>query len=124
LKEASRALIEMANSRGGHDNITVVLIAVPANFKLVVRKHINWLPWIIGGIAGAILLLGAVSVFALGLLTLNGSATLTPTITSTPTRTEAPRATATAPPTMTILPTLSLPIAPTYTPWPTNTGTP
>jgi protein phosphatase len=36
LKEASRALIEMANSRGGHDNITVVFISVPANFKLVV----------------------------------------------------------------------------------------
>jgi hypothetical protein len=27
-------------------------------------------------------------------------------------------------PTMTILPTLSLPIAPTYTPWPTNTARP
>ena len=124
LKEASRALIEMANSRGGHDNITVVLISVPPNFKLVVRKHVNWLPWIIGGIAGTILLLGAVSVFALGLLARNGSATLTPTLTPTPARTATPPITATAPPTMTILPTLSLPLAPTYTPWPTNTGTP
>jgi hypothetical protein len=124
LKEASRALIEMANSRGGHDNITVVLISVPANFKLVVKKHRNWIPWIISGIVGAILLLGAVSVFALGLLVRNGSATLTPTVTLTPTQTETPFATATAPPTMTILPTLSLPIAPTYTPWPTNTPRP
>ena len=124
LKEASRALIEMANSRGGHDNITVVLISVPANFKLVVRKHVNWLPWIIGGIAGAIVLLGVASVFALGLLTRAGNATLTPTTTFTSTPTETPFMTATAPPTMTILPTLSLPIAPTYTPWPTNTGTP
>ena len=124
LKEASRALIEIANSRGGHDNITVVLIAVPANFKLVVRKHVNWLPWIIGGIAGAMLLLGVASVFALGLLTRNGDPTLTPTTTITPTPTETPFVTATAAPTMTILPTLSLPIAPTYTPWPTNTGTP
>jgi hypothetical protein len=39
LKEASRALVELANSRGGHDNITVVLVAVPADFKLVVKKN-------------------------------------------------------------------------------------
>ena len=124
LKEASRALIEIANSRGGHDNITVVLISVPPHFKLAVKKNINWVPWIIGGIAGAVLLLGAASVFALGLLTRGENASLTPTITPTPTRTPTPVLTATPPPTMTILPTLSIPIAPTYTPWPTNTGIP
>jgi serine/threonine protein phosphatase PrpC len=124
LKEASRALIEIANSRGGHDNITVVLISVPPNFKLVIRKNINWMPWIIGGIIGAVLLVGVASVLALGLLARNGSATLTPTITSTITPTQTPLVTASPPPTMTILPTLSLPIAPTYTPWPTNTRTP
>jgi protein phosphatase len=124
LKEASRALIEFANSRGGHDNITVVLVSVPPNFKLVVRKKRNWIPWLIGGIVSAILLLGVASVFALGLLTRSGSVTLTPTMTSTSTQTQTPFVTATAPPTMTILPTLSLPIAPTYTPWPTNTRTP
>src|SRR5215211_465038 len=111
LKEASRALIEMTNSRGGHDNITVVLIAVPANFKLVVRKHINWMPWIIGGIGGAILLLGVASVLALGLLTRAGNSTLTPTASLVPTLTQTPLVTSTALPTMTILPTLSLPIA-------------
>ncbi|HEX5940961.1 MAG TPA: PP2C family serine/threonine-protein phosphatase [Anaerolineales bacterium] len=124
LKEASRALIEMANARGGHDNITVVLISVPPNFKLVVRKNVNWMPWIIGGIVGAVLLLGAASVVALGLLTRGSNATLTPTVTTTPTLTSTPVVTATPPPTMTILPTLSLPLAPTYTPWPTNTGIP
>ena len=124
LKEASRALIEIANSRGGHDNITVVLISVPPNFKLVVRKNINWMPWIIGGIIGAVLLVGVASVLALGLLVRDGAATLTPTVTSTLTPTQTPLVTASPPPTMTILPTLSLPIAPTYTPWPTNTGTP
>jgi protein phosphatase len=124
LKEASRALIEIANARGGHDNITVVLISVPPNFKLVVRKHVNWMPWIIGGIAGTILILGAVSVLALGLLARNGIATSTPTASLTATLTQTPRVTSTPLPTMTILPTLSLPIAPTYTPWPTNTGTP
>ena len=34
LKESAHALIELSNSRGGHDNITVVLIAVPSDFKL------------------------------------------------------------------------------------------
>jgi PPM family protein phosphatase len=124
LKEASKALIEMANSRGGHDNITVVLISVPPNFKLVVRKNVNWMPWIIGGVVGAVLLLGAASVVALGLLTRGAGTTLTPTVTTTPTLTATPAVTDTPPPTMTILPTLSLPLAPTYTPWPTNTGIP
>lgn len=124
LKEASRALIEIANSRGGHDNITVVLISVPPNFKLVVNKHVNWLPWIIGGIVGVFLLLGAAAVVALGLFPRGASVTLTPTVTTTPTLTPTPVVTATPLPTMTILPTLSLPLAPTYTPWPTNTGIP
>jgi protein phosphatase len=124
VKEASRALIELANSRGGHDNITVVLIAVPPNFKLVVRKNVNWKPWIIGIIAGIILVMGAGVVFTLGLLDRNGNSTPTPTVTPMPTLTKTPMSTSTPLSTMTILPTLSLPIAPTYTPWPTNTGTP
>jgi serine/threonine protein phosphatase PrpC len=124
VKEASRALIELANSRGGHDNITVVLIAVPSNFKLVVRKNVNWKPWIIGIIAGIILVMGAGVVFTLGLLDRNGNSTPTPTVTPMPTLTKTPLSTPTPLSTMTILPTLSLPIAPTYTPWPTNTGTP
>ena len=99
--------------------------AVPAAIrKLVVKKHVNWTPWIIGGISGAVLLLGAASVLALGLLSRGGNATSTPTTTPTLTRTPTPVVTPTPLPTMTILPTLSIPVAPTYTPWPTNTGTP
>jgi protein phosphatase len=124
VKEASRALVELANSRGGHDNTTVILISVPSDFKYIPKRHVNWLPWIIGGILGVVLLLLVGSVFALSLLRQNAEPTLTPT------RTLAPSATATQVPTttplstMTILPTLSVPIAPTYTPWPTNTGGP
>src|SRR5512138_1621870 len=55
LKEASRALVELANSRGGHDNITVILISIPSDFKWIPRKNGNWTPWIIGGAVGAIL---------------------------------------------------------------------
>lgn len=124
IKEASRALVELANSRGGHDNITVILISVPPNFKLVPRRSLSWLAWLIGGLAGAVLLLGVASAVALGLLTRNGKPTATPTTTPTVILTPTPAASLTPLPTMTILPTISLPIAPTYTPWPTNTGTP
>jgi PPM family protein phosphatase len=126
IKEAARALVDIANSRGGHDNITVVLISVPSDFKLVVKKkgkNIEWLPWVLGGIAGVIFVMLAVSVLAFGLLR-GTAATPTPTMTSTPTMTRTPLPTLTASPTMTATATRSLPIAPTYTPWPTNTRIP
>lgn len=124
LKEATRALVELANSRGGHDNITVILVSVPAGYKFVPKKTVNWGPWLIGGIAAIILLLAVGSVFAMGLWRLSTSPTSTPTVTHTSTPTARPLATVTPLPTMTILPTLSLPVAPTYTPWPTNTARP
>jgi len=124
LKEASRALIELANSRGGHDNTTVILISVPSDFKVVVKKNVDWVPWIIGGVIGIILVFVIASVLALGLLRRNAILTLTPTLTPTLIQTATPAPTITRLPTMTILPTLSLPVAPTYTPWPTNTAIP
>jgi PPM family protein phosphatase len=124
LKEASRALIELANSRGGHDNTTVILISVPADFKAVFKKNVNWLPWVIGGVAGVFFVLAAASVLALSLLRQNATVTPTPTLSPTASRTPTLVPMVTPFSTMTILPTLSLPIAPTYTPWPTNTISP
>lgn len=121
LKEASRALVELANSRGGHDNTTVILISVPSDFKLAARSNVNWVVWVIGGLVGIFLVFAAASVLALGLWQWSATPTPTPTFTLTSTRTPTPALTATPRVTMPVLPTLSLPIAPTYTPWPTNT---
>jgi hypothetical protein len=55
LKEASRALVNLANERGGHDNITVVLIGAPTDFKSRTapkKKNWRWLPWAIGTVVG------------------------------------------------------------------------
>ncbi len=126
IKEASRALIDLANSRGGHDNITVVLISVPSDFKLVVKKKsrkTDWFPWIIGGVVGLIFILLTASILTLGLLRRN-AVTPTQTISPTTTLTATPSPTNTSLPTLTFTPTRSLPIAPTYTPWPTNTKIP
>jgi protein phosphatase len=126
IKESARALIDLANARGGHDNTTVVLISVPSDFKLVVKKNskkIGWLPWVVGGVAGVIFVLLAVSFFAFGMLK-QITATSTPTITPIPTLTTTALPTLTASPTMTATATQVLPVAATYTPWPTNTRIP
>jgi protein phosphatase len=123
LKEAARALTEMANSRGGHDNITIILISVPADFKLNKKKKVDWLPWILGGLAGFIFLLVAASFLTFSLLRRSANVTATPTVSPLPqaTATITPRPTSTPFFTIMTMPGNQTPATPSLTPWPTNT---
>jgi protein phosphatase len=132
LREASRALINLANERGGHDNITVILIGAPPDFKsrTAPRKtKANWLPWAIGGIVGLFFFLIVVSLLTLSLLRRTDAVTATPAVPPTVLLTESPlleaSPTSTIAPTQTTAPDVFIqPPTATLTPWPTNTTIP
>ncbi|HEU0296175.1 MAG TPA: PP2C family serine/threonine-protein phosphatase [Anaerolineales bacterium] len=126
-KEAARALVDVANERGGHDNITVILLSVPSDFKPYARKKAGWLPWLLGGLAGILVLTVLASFIAFGLLRRTGTATPTPGVSSTSStltasQTPLPSPTFTLIPTLTVAPDIIAPPPPTLTPWPTNTA--
>jgi protein phosphatase len=126
LKEASRALVDLANARGGHDNITVVLIGAPADFKSKTeqreKKDFDWFPWVIGAIAALFIVIVLGSILTFGLLRRNGTVTATPAVPPAPlvTETPSPQPSPTITPTQTIAPDVVMPTV-TITPWPTNT---
>jgi protein phosphatase len=124
-KAAAQELIDIANQRGGHDNITVILINVPRDLKLTPPRKVNWKGWIIGGGIALLFFLALASVLTINLLRATVLATVTPTFTASPrpTVTQTLTPTITFTPTVTSPPTLT-PIGPTYTPWPTNTSIP
>lgn len=124
-KAAAQELIETANKRGGHDNITIILIRVPRDLKMSVPRKINWRVWMIGGGIALLLFLVIASVLTVNLLRATVFATPTSTFTASPipTATQTSTPTIAPTPTETLAPTLT-PIRPTYTPWPTNTSKP
>jgi len=132
LKEATRALVDLANERGGHDNTTVILIGVPEDYKpkeITEKKNkTDWVPWIIAGIAGLFLIVAVASILAFNLFRRNGTLTATPAVSPTSLATVTPMTspTPTIIPTETASPDVVLPVEPTFTltPWPTNTVAP
>ena len=133
LKEATRTLVNLANERGGHDNITVILIAVPSGFKphkeTKKKQDSNWLLWVIGGAITLFFLLVVGSILTFNLLRRGGTVTATSAV-SIPqpvlvTETPLSQSTPTTIPSETASPDVVLPEPTvTLTPWPTNTVNP
>ncbi|MGD0707558.1 MAG: PP2C family serine/threonine-protein phosphatase [Anaerolineaceae bacterium] len=135
LKEAVQALIDLANQRGGHDNITLIAIQVPENLPKVAspsRKRVRAFL----GITASVLVILALALGVLWIkqrgIILNFS-TPTPVLQIVPSPTllvgndtAQPMATVTPLPVITFTPTAlpTIPNGPTLTPWPTNTLAP
>jgi PPM family protein phosphatase len=130
LDKVPKALIDLANARGGHDNITVVAKGVPTKPERAFRKPAKR-RWLVGCLAVLALLLVLAGAVYFGRRWRGGR--VVPTVTVSPTVTQPPPThipveiqftltpTATATPTsLEGLPTLR----PTITPWPTHTLAP
>ncbi|MBT3190669.1 MAG: serine/threonine-protein phosphatase [Anaerolineae bacterium] len=121
LEAAAQKLVDTANQRGGHDNITVVLLSVPKKGKGLINKSKPPLALIVGGVIAFLFALSVVIGFAWYMLQPPTTPTPTATLISTPmplsTTAISNTPTLSPPSTSTPRPTLGA----TYTPWPTNT---
>ena len=86
---AANSLVEQANARGGHDNITVVILGVPESAKtrpIVPLKKRSNRSWLLLGCAGLLVLVlaAAALLFGMGILAVGplfpGTPTPTPTL--------------------------------------------
>ena len=135
LQEAADGLVELANLRGGHDNITLITIQVPQNPQ---GKRRSPAAWLLVGILVMLLVGLATAVWAGGFLDKRALPTSLPTPTlrvtlelpgsrvTQPSPRPLPTSTFPPLPTAVLTPSATAPIssAATLTPWPTNTRQP
>jgi len=121
LQMEAQRLIDLANDRGGHDNVTVILIAVPSK-KGRTHKRSTW-PWIVACIAGIILIAVVWLALTWKFPPPGVRATQTATLEATPFYFTKQATTPVNPTSSADLTTAPTPgtSASTYTPWPTNT---
>lgn len=129
LEDGLQKLVDMANARGGHDNITIVTLEIPKDEQINIKpkeKTSKKLLWVAGVLAALlmVLLVAVLAFFAWRF-------TNTPSTPSPMPQSTLPAVMETQPPptqTQLIAPTTaatptpeSTPIRETYTPWPTST---
>jgi serine/threonine protein phosphatase PrpC len=117
-QESAQALVDLANQRGGPDNITAIVVRIGE----VIKRPLPVLPLAVGGGLAVILIAAAAYFGREPIGALLAPPTATPTVTSTPTATSRPTYTSTATPTDTPAPTATL--TPTSTSTSTSTATP
>jgi len=119
-QETAQKLIDLANQRGGPDNITTIIVRIGE----VIKRPLAVLPLAVGG-GLAVILIAAAVYFGRGPVgALLAPPTATPTATSTSTATLSPTYTPTATPTDTPTLTATLTATSTSTPTPKPTSTP